>query len=326
MRDFSDRQLSRIGVCAVVVAVVALAAAINLQKLPGLRGTEYAAEFSDASGLEKGGMVQIAGIPVGRISSIDIAEDHAVVNFSLDPGVEVGSESTASVKVLNVLGVKYLDLISQGGDTLSAGEVIPRSRTSASYDVIKVFDELTDTTENIDLPQLETALDVVAGTMNRSSKEAAAAFDGLSRLSSTIASRDAELQQLLRHARRVTTVLAHRKGDLVEIMREGDLLLGELSRRREAIHTLLVNTRVLAQQIGGLVADNQEQLGPMLEELHEVTALLNEREQALRQSVKNLGPFVSILGNIVGSGPWFDAILPNFLGLFAGEFVPEPNP
>jgi phospholipid/cholesterol/gamma-HCH transport system substrate-binding protein len=42
--------------------------------------------------------------------------------------------------------------------------------------------------------------------------------------------------------------------------------------------------------------------------------------------VKNLGPFVSILGNIVGSGPWFDAILPNFLGLFAGEFVPEPNP
>ena len=68
MRGYSDGRLARIGAISLVVALIAMAAAINLQKLPGLRGTSYQAEFTDASGLHKGNMVQIAGIRVGLTS------------------------------------------------------------------------------------------------------------------------------------------------------------------------------------------------------------------------------------------------------------------
>ena len=72
-----------------MVALVAMAAAINLQKLPGLPRHGYQAEFTDASGLHKGNMVQIAGIRVGRVSEIDLAGDHVVVHFTIDPGRRV---------------------------------------------------------------------------------------------------------------------------------------------------------------------------------------------------------------------------------------------
>jgi phospholipid/cholesterol/gamma-HCH transport system substrate-binding protein len=224
--------------------------------------------------------------------------------------------------VLNLLGEKFLDLKPAGGGSISAGATIPLDRTRASYDIVKVFTELSDTTEKIDIPQLQTALTTVASTMNQSSDEAKGAFDGLSRLSESIASRDEELQRLLENASSVAELLAERKGDIVALVKQGDLILQELKRRREAVHTLLLNTGVLAQQLGGLVDDNQAQLKPMLTDLHEVTQTLVQREKQLRASIRNLGPYVSILSNIIGTGPWFDAYASNLFALPSGEFVP----
>jgi phospholipid/cholesterol/gamma-HCH transport system substrate-binding protein len=318
----SDRQLARIGVISVVVALIAMAAALNLQKLPGLRGTGYQAEFSDASGLHKGNMVQVAGIPVGRVSSIDLAGDHVVVHFTLDPGTEVGSDTAASIEVLNLLGEKFLDLKPEGSQQLEAGATIPLARTDSSYDIVKVFTKLSDTTERIDIPQLQQALTTVAGTMRRSSDEAKLTFDGLSRLSVAIASRDSEIQSLLQRANSVSQLLADRKGDVVTLVKQGDQILQELRNRREAVHALLVGTAQLSKQLGGLVDDNQAQLAPMLTELKGVTKLLLDREDQMRAVLHNLGPYVSILSNIIGTGPWFDAYAANFFGLGSGEFQP----
>jgi phospholipid/cholesterol/gamma-HCH transport system substrate-binding protein len=325
-RDLTDRQLARIGTLSLVAALVLMAAAMNLQKFPGLRGTSYAAELTDASGLHSGNMVQIAGVRVGRVSDIELAEDHVVVHFTIDPGHEFGTESEASVEVLNLLGEKFLNLRPAGGETMKADGVIPVERTDSSYDIVKVFEELSDTTERIDIPQLQTALNTVADTMNRTSDEAEATFTGLSRLSTVIASRDAEIQGLLRRANDVAELLSARKGDLVQLIKDGDLILTELRARRDAVHTLLVNTRQLSDQLGGLIQDNQKDVGPMLQRLQSVTQLLVDRQKDLQASIHNLGPYVDILSNVVGTGPWFDAYASNFLSLATGEFVPSVEP
>jgi len=322
MRGRSDFQIKRIGAIALVVALLAMGAALNLQKFPGFRGTGYEAEFSDASGLHKGNMVQIAGIRVGRVSSIDLAGDHVVVHFTLNNGQKVGKDSEASIEVLNLLGEKYLNLKPSGGSELEAGSTIPLDRTDSSYDIVKVFTELSDTTERIDIPQLQTALTTVADTMNRSSGEAKATFDGLSRLSTAIASRDSEIQSLLSRAHDVSQLLADRKGDLVALMKDGSQILEELKNRREAIHALLLNTARLSKELGGLIDDNQQQIGPMLRDLHEFTQVLVKRQGQLQASIHNLGPYVSILSNIIGTGPWFDAYAVNLASIGSGEFQP----
>ncbi len=325
MRDYSEQRVIRIGIIAVVIAVLAMAAALNLQKFPGFRGVSYQAEITDGSGLHKGNMVQVAGTRVGRVGKIELAGDHVVVHFTVDPEVRFGDETTASIEVLNLLGEKFLDLKPAGQGRTRANATIPLDRTRASYDIVKVFSELSDTTERIDIPQLQDALTSVADTMNRTSDEAGIAFDGISRLSQSIASRDVQLQSLLRHANSVAKLLAERKGDVVALVKEGDLILQELRKRKEAIHNLLLNTGILAQQLGGLVDDNQAQLKPMLQQLQDVNGLLIRREKALKASLHNLGPYVGILSNIIGTGPWFDAYAVNLLNLGTGEFVPTAD-
>ena len=91
--------------------LLVMAAAFNLSQFPGFKGTSYQAEFSDASGLRVGNMVQVGGIRVGRVQDVALEDSNTVlVTFEVDNGVEFGTESRASVEVLNLLGEKYLDL------------------------------------------------------------------------------------------------------------------------------------------------------------------------------------------------------------------------
>lgn len=321
MRRYTDRAILRLGAVSVVAVLVVMAASFNLQKFPGFRGTGYHAVFSDASGLRPGNMVQVAGIRVGRVNDIDLGGDRVTVHFTVDGDVQLGAETSASVEVLNLLGEKYLQLTPQGTEQLDAGETIPLERTDSGYDIVGVLSDLTTTTERIDTRRLGTALDTLSQTLDGSSEEIRASFDGVARLSRSIASRDAELQTLLRRAESVSTLLADRRGDLTTLMRQGDLLLRELRSRQEAIHALLVNTGELARQLSGLVRDNQAQLRPALADLREVLVLLRDRRAQLQRLVGAVGPYAEILGNIVGTGPWFDAYVVNLGGL-AGEFTP----
>lgn len=322
MRGYSEARILRLGLITLVVMGVIMAATFNLGKFPGFRSDKYRAEFADAGGLRAGNMVQIGGIRVGRVNDVQLAGDHVVVVFDVDSGVDIGRDSSAAVGVLNMLGEKYLEVTPAGPGDLDADQAIPLDRTTSSYDVVSVLSQLTTTTEAIDTDQLKQALGEVSNTLDAAAPEIAASFDGLSRLSRTVSSRNAEITALLDSSRQVSQVLADRSEDLVALMDNADLVFAEVQKRREAIHQLLVNARALAKHLKGVATDNQAQIGPALQEVRQLVTLLNDKDQQLKDTLHAFGPYTAILGNIIGTGPWFDAYLSNLVGVFSGEFVP----
>ncbi|HZY75107.1 MAG TPA: ABC transporter substrate-binding protein, partial [Jatrophihabitantaceae bacterium] len=133
----------------------------------------------------------------------------------------------------------------------------------------------------------------------------------LSRLSETISSRDQALRTLLAKANDVTGVLAARDQDLQRLISDGGLLLDELNARRDAIHSLLVNTSALSQQLQGLVSDNQKTIGPLLDQLDTVLQLLTQNQTDLDRGLALLGPFYRLFNNVIGNGRWFDNYIQN---------------
>ena len=324
MRRYSEAQILRLGAITLVVMLLVMAAAFNLSKFPGFGGDLYRAEFSDASGLHRGNMVQVGGIRVGRVKDVGIEGDNKVlVTFEVDHGVEFGDESRASVEVLNLLGEKYLELTPAGSGQLSSDDVIPLSRTQSAYDIVGVFGDLTSTTERIDTDQLGKALNVISDTVDTAGPEIHSSFEGIARLSRTVASRDEQIRSLLESSRSVSKILADRSEDIVDLMQHSDLVFKELRRRKAAIHQLLVNARVLAVQLRGVASDNEQQIGPALAQVDDLLDLLNSKEEQLKATLHAVGPYSSILGNTIGTGPWFDAYVVNLAAIPTGEFVPE---
>ena len=320
MRRYTESQILRLG----AITLVVMAAAFNLSKFPGFGGDSYQAYFSDASGLHKGNMVQVGGIRAGRVQDVSLDDGKVLVTFEVDHGVEFGTDSEARVEVLNLLGEKYLNLIPAGRGQLDEDTPIPVDRTSTSYDIVGVFGDLTETTEQIDTDQLDQALDVVADTVNQSAPEIQSSFEGIARLSQSVASRDAQIQHLLQSSRDVSALLADRSSDLVDLMKNSSLVFEEVQRRKQAIHRLLVNARVLSRQLKGVATDNQAQLGSALRQVDDLLSLLNSKDQELKATLNALGPYASILGNIIGTGPWFDAYAVNLAAIPTGEFLPGP--
>jgi len=320
----TDSHYVRMGGIAIGLLLLTLYASFNLQKLPGLRGTQYHAEFTDAAGLHTGSDVQVAGIRVGRVSEIRIGQERVIVDFDVK-GREIGRLTRASVEVKSLLGDKFLNVKPAGSGEMPSGATIPLSRTDSSYDIVGTLSQLTTQTEDTDKANLKEALDTLSETLDTASPEIKGSFTGLARLSESISTRDEEIEDLLRHSRNVTTLLDERKGDLVTLLDKADQVFDELERRKKAIHTLLVSTEQLAVQLEGLVEDNQEQLRPTLDGLRSILVFLNAREDQLETTLRNYGPYVNILGNVIGTGPWFDAYAVNFFGMMS-EFRPSVKP
>jgi phospholipid/cholesterol/gamma-HCH transport system substrate-binding protein len=309
-RSFRERDPLTLGVVSLVVLVAALVAALNVDDLPLLnRGTNYRAAFRDASGLVPGNEVRVAGVKVGKVTTVELARAGATpyVRVGFRAEGDFGAATRASIRIRTVLGQKYLALEPAGAGRLAPGAEIPLDRTASPLDVVAAVTGLADVAGRIDVDALAESFTVLAETFADTPEALRASLSGLSRLSRTIAGRDESLRELLAHARTVTGVLAERDEEFRALVADANRLLAEVQRRRDAIHTLLVATDQLSTQLSGLVADNRATLAPALRELRTVVGTLQRNRTQLDRTLANMGPFITAFTNVIGNGRWFDS-------------------
>jgi phospholipid/cholesterol/gamma-HCH transport system substrate-binding protein len=97
-------------------------------------GYRVVARFSSVAGLRVGADVEIAGVPVGKVASIELAKDSAaaLVVLRLRPDLRLAEDSIAAIKTSGLIGDKYVnlspggspDMIAQGGELGETQSVI----------------------------------------------------------------------------------------------------------------------------------------------------------------------------------------------------------
>jgi len=309
---FRERNPVIIGAISLAVIAGFMTVAFKAGDLPIIGGGDtYYAAFSEAGGLKANDEVRIAGVRVGKVKGVELDGDHVKVEFQVDGSAEFGSESSAQIKVKTILGSMFLALEPAGSGQMAEGGEIPTSRTRSPYDVVDVFEGLAERSERIDTDQLAQSLDTMAALTRNTPEEFQAALRGVSALSANVAAKDAELNTLLQNLQKVSGVLGDRRGDIIELMRDGDTLFRALVARRESIHNLLVATSNLSRQLTGLVQDTRADLKPALDNLQGVVDLLNENQENLDSSLRLMAPFYRVFANTLGNGPWFDTLIQN---------------
>ena len=198
-----------------------------------------------------------------------------------------------------------------GPGVIRARDTIPLDRTTSPYSLNEALSDLGATVRDLDMDQIDQTLDTLSAAFADTPGPLRSALDGVTALSRSINTRDQALTELLGRAKNVTGILADRSSQLNALLLDGNNLLGELDRRRAAINQLIVYVNAVAQQLSGLVADNEAQLKPALDRLNSVLALLQRNKQNIADSIDNLGPYAAALGEQVGNGPWFNAYVVN---------------
>jgi phospholipid/cholesterol/gamma-HCH transport system substrate-binding protein len=298
-----------VGVVTVVVLFLGVLAAFNADDLPIIGGgTTYSAYFGESAGLVAGNEVSVAGVKVGQVRRVSLAGNQVLVEFRVSD-VFLGDRTSASIQIRTVLGDKYLALQPDGAQPQDPRQTIPRSRTMSPFDVTDAIDQLGSTVGQIDPNQLASSFQVISDALKDTPEPLKQAADGLSSLSTTIASRDDQIAGMLAGTNQLSATVSSRDAEISKLLDDGNLLLSVVQQRKQAIAQLLTGTQNLAKQLSGLVTDNQNQLQPALDQLDEVTAVLARNQDNLNQALASLAPFVRVFNNTIGTGRWFDGYI-----------------
>jgi phospholipid/cholesterol/gamma-HCH transport system substrate-binding protein len=128
---------------------------------PFERTMAYNTYLSSITGLKVGDPVRLAGVDVGKINKISIADEKIRIDFEVKPGTLIKTDSVASLRLTNLLGGQFLGISfgSPGAPQLPPGSTV-KGKDVANIDII--VDNVSDLTK--DLKTLITDL-------NRSQKD-----------------------------------------------------------------------------------------------------------------------------------------------------------
>lgn len=327
LKPLRERNPVPIALVGLVFLLALALVAYRADELPVIGGgTTYTAHFKEAAGLKSGEEVRVAGVKVGKVTKVGLDGPKVKVTFRVRD-TWVGDRSTAAIMIKTLLGSKYLALDPLGPGPQPPGQTIGLDRTISPYDVTTAFQDLGETFNEVETGKLAGSLQTISDTFENTPASVRTAISGLSRLSRTISSRDAQLAQLLAGSKRLSGTIADQNAQFELLLKDGNLLLAELRKRRDAIHALLVGTRLLGTELSGLVADNRAELGRTLDALEKVVDVLNRNQRNLDKALSLAGPYTRLLGNASGNGRWVDGYLCGTVPkeyLEGGDFTP-PN-
>jgi len=105
----------------VLIGVLALGwLSVKLGRVEFLGGSGYqvTADFPSVAGLKAGSAVEIAGVEIGRVEGITLADYQARVRIRIRSDVKLQEDSIASIKTKGLIGEKYIRINPGGSDRI----------------------------------------------------------------------------------------------------------------------------------------------------------------------------------------------------------------
>ena len=105
----------------VILGMVALGyLSIKLGQVSFLGGRGYVVtvDFPSVGGLKSGSTVEIAGVEIGRVESIGLADYQARVTLRVQTGIKLQDDAIASIKTKGLIGEKYIRISPGGSDKI----------------------------------------------------------------------------------------------------------------------------------------------------------------------------------------------------------------
>jgi len=297
----------RVGVAA--IAALGLMGLLIVYLSTASFGTkDYTAQLEHTAGLRVGESVQVAGVHSGEITSVELDGEHVKVEFNLDSEIDLGEDTTAAVRVATLLGTHYLAVEPKGS---GAVENIGLERTTVPYNLQDVLEGGNQALKELDPKLLAKTLSTLGDTLEAGGRDLGPALEGISRVSEVVSTRVNQADKLLVAARNVSDQLAQSTDDIVGLMRQSQLVLDEIVRRRDAIEDLLVDANRMLNALNEITATADKHVGAALKDLDVTLTMLKDHRKDLTESIRLLAPTARYVANAGGNGPWLDVYIPS---------------
>lgn len=114
-----------------ILALAVLSFKLGRVEIFGAPGYTIYCNFDNIAGLKVGDVVEIAGVNVGRVTSIGLDHFRARVALRLRQGIKIDDEAIASIKTSGIIGAKYISIsLGPSDKMLAAGGTLRQTESS----------------------------------------------------------------------------------------------------------------------------------------------------------------------------------------------------
>lgn len=284
IKSFRDRDQVVVGIVGLAVIALMVAGSI-LVGTSGIFDHRYrlSAVFDRTGGLESGADVRVAGVAVGKVTSVHADHDlgQVVVAFEVDHDVRLGPATTAEIAAATLLGGYYLRLDGPVTEPYleelpddDERRRIPLDRTQGPTSLNRVLADTTDTVSAIDFDAANEVLRQLAGAAERNVDVLPQLIDNFTVISTAIAARDAEMRRLTDSAGQLTATLAARDAELAALVEGSGRLLQQLAARRDELSVLLSDGAEAIQETNGVLVEHRDAINAAITSVDTITSRL----------------------------------------------------
>jgi virulence factor Mce-like protein len=307
------------GVASVVV-IGAIIATLAINSA-GVGKRDYKLDFVQAGQVRPGDQVKVAGVDVGTVKHLSLNADMTSVTITVrvNKDVHITSNGSASIKLMTLLGQRYVAIDLGNAPTKLPGDHMPVTQTQVPYDLQKTLDASGTLLTGTDAGQLSQGLQALNQQMAGVPASIKQTLTGLGDLSNIINNRRDQITKLVNDTDSITTLVSNNQYQLAVIVGQGQLLTQKIATREQLVTKLLDGIAAVVDQAKQLGDQTNGQVAPLIANLNNIAGGLQQNREQLR-SLLGVFPLVSRnIANATGNGAYVDVMQP--WGLFPDNWL-----
>jgi len=283
----------------VIVAMVAfvLAAGISgtVLSLRGPGPVRYTAYFSEAVGVYPGSDVDVLGVKVGSVDSVQPEGKEVKVVMSVDRNVPVPAGADAVVIVPSVIADRYVQLTPAytSGAALAPGGVIPESRTATPVEIDQIYSAISKLAGDLG-PNgvnkngaLSDVLNTGAANLKGNGQSLATMVDQMSQLAQTLSGTQNTFFGTVSNLQKFADMLQSNNSQVAEAQSQLAKVSGFLAADRSELAGALSELSSALAQVQSFISGNRAGLKANITNLQAITAVLVKERASLAEALDN---------------------------------------
>jgi phospholipid/cholesterol/gamma-HCH transport system substrate-binding protein len=268
----------------------------------------YSAIFADASRLEAGDTVRVAGIRVGTVEDVSLDKDRKVlVKFDADRNIVLTTGTKAQIRYLNLVGDRYLELVDTPGSTkiMPVGSRIPEDRTAPALDLDLLLGGLKPVIQGLnpqDVNALSASLIQVlqgqGGTLD-------SLFSKSSSFTNSLADNNQVIEQLIEDLKSTLDTLSQDGDEFSGAIDRLEKLIQGLSADRDPIGEAITSLDNGTASLSDLLGRARSPLAGTIDQLNKLAPYLDNDKDRLDASLQRAPELYRKLARVGSYGAFF---------------------
>ena len=277
------------------------------------RTTGYSALFTNASGLRAGEFVRAAGVEVGKVSKVTLIDGdrRVLVDFTVDSSLSLDQATAASVRYLNLIGDRYLELKrGDSGRLLAPGATIPLEHTAPALDLDALIGGFRPLFKALDPDKVNKIAQSIITVFQGQGATISDILDQTTSLTTTLADRDRAIGEIINNLNTVLATTVKHEKEFDGTVDKLEVLITGLKNRADPLAAAVAHIGGAAGTLADLLGEDRPLLHSTVGYLEGIQQPIINELPALDDVLRKLPDAYRIIGRAGGTyGDFFNFYL-----------------